>query len=175
MYSNASTFKKYNLVYNYAILALTGDDILPQSYDQVLVALLYVMSGPMLIGILIGNFTDIVYVLTSNERKKNDEVDMIETLMFGLQLPENIQNRVNEYYDMISDSTYFIDSKAFEMLNETMRDSIIMYKAEKSVSKIPFIKNTADEQVKALLLHLEIEYFQSGDLILKQGEIGHKF
>ena len=170
-----SVYEKYNLINYYAISSLIGADIIPQSESQLLAAVLLIVLGPILIGILIGEFADVISVLTSTARHKNEQIDMINSAMFYLKLSEDMRNRINEYYDMISESHYYYEKEAFKGLNDHLRETIIMFKAQKEISKISFINDTSSEIIKVLLLNLEIEYFLAGDIILKQGEIGHKF
>ena len=105
-YGNLSTLEYYCLVYYYAIVTLIGADILPTSSTELLAALFLVFIGSVLIGILIGQFTNVLLDLISKETQRNDDYDMIDSTMFWLKLPLEIQNRVKDYYDMIVESNY---------------------------------------------------------------------
>ena len=76
---------------------------------------------------------------------------------------------------MTTDSTQHYDKRAFEHLNNFLQEQIVLLKSRETISRISFIDINKEEKLKALVLNLEIEHFQSGDIVLKQGEYGHKF
>lgn len=76
---------------------------------------------------------------------------------------------------MTTDSTQYYDKRAFEHLNNFLQEQIILMKSRETISRISFIDINKEEKLKALALNLEIEHFQSGDIVLKQGDYGHKF
>ena len=94
--------------------------------------------------------------------------------MFSLQLPIELQNRVNEYYDITTESTLNYDKKAFDMLNHFLREKIVLIKSIHTFKGIWKINDKKKTKMKQIAEYLEIEHFQAGDIILKQGEIGDK-
>ena len=84
------------------------------------------MLGPVLIGILIGNFSNILYDLTKREKGKVELQDLIAHTMYSLRLPMEIQSRVNEYYDITTESTINYDKEAFSGLNHFLSMKIMM-------------------------------------------------
>lgn len=175
LHDSQGILSEYLLIYYYAVISLIGTDLIPVSESELLSCLFLLLLGPVMIGILIGQFSNILYDLTAKERQRTEVHDLIANTMYSLRLPIEIQNRVDEYYDITTESSIYYDQKAFDSLNYFLQDQIIIAKSKSTISKISFIDLQHQEKLKALILNLELQHFQSGDIILKQGEIGHKF
>ena len=170
-YSNQSTFEIYWLIYYYSIITLIGADIFPTNDTELFASALLVFIGSVLIGILIGQFTNVLLDLNSKETYQNEIYDMIDNTMFCLKLPLEIQNRIKEYYEMITESSYHYNKMSFSCLNSFYQDKIILQKSHETISQMPFMNTRSNEHLKAVIMNLEIESFQSGDIVLKQGTI----
>lgn len=77
-----------------------------------------------MIGAIIGEFSDLIFNLTKDERAKNEEIDLIAQVMQSIKLPEQIQNRVYALYEYQS-SSRFISSPQFYNLLSTEISSFL--------------------------------------------------
>ena len=74
---------------------------------------------------------------------------------------------------MITESNYYYEKRAFDSLNDFYQDKITLLKSHETISKMPFMNTNSNEHLKMVIMNLEIESFQSGDIILKQGTSYH--
>lgn len=52
---------------------------------------------------------------------------MVTGILTGLKVPENIQNRVFEYYELRNDNKYIRNDKFYEYLNENLKKIIVLF------------------------------------------------
>jgi len=81
--------------------------------------------------------------------------------MLSLRLPENIQDRVFDYYYEMSDSQY---------ISNSLTNTVNYYQTRIGIKKLKFLNSRTENQIDALWRDLELLYFLSGDIILKQGQ-----
>lgn len=55
---------RYLLFYYYSLLTLTGTELIPTTYIELLIAMIIVLSGTILLGIVIGEFTSLLSAIT---------------------------------------------------------------------------------------------------------------
>lgn len=109
---------------------------------------------------MIGEFASLLSAMNKTDRIKNEEVDIISSIMVSLRLPEEIQDRVFEYHDGINDSQY--------VPNEHTK-LIKYFQTRVGLNKISFLNSKNPLEFESFCENLEVCYFLSGDIILKQG------
>jgi len=87
-------FEEYLLNYYYSTLVVIGIDFLPTNNTEILVWIFLTLSGPVIIGIVIGQFTAHIETMTKQEREKNDEIDLVNTVLWSLRIKEQLKLKV---------------------------------------------------------------------------------
>ena len=96
-----------------------------------------------------------------------EQMDLIESVMFNLHTPENIQNRVSEYYNNIVDSNFLGSAKLYELLSDCKSDFVKIFQI--------FTSQNQQEEIEHFVTHLKLSFCLPGDIILKQGGNNNKF
>ena len=91
-------FAIYNVFFYYSILTLVTNELMPIDNTEILFAVFILLTGSLVIGVLIGEFSSIMNDMSENQNRLNEEQDMITSMMIGLKLDEEIQINVHEYY-----------------------------------------------------------------------------
>jgi hypothetical protein len=74
------------------MLLMVGNDVLPTSGYEILVGTLVIISGSIVIGTIIGQFSTILGEMSKKARNLNEEFDMITSIMTGLKVPNELQD-----------------------------------------------------------------------------------
>lgn len=172
---NGSNFDQYLLVYYYATQITAGADVFPTNYHELLICIFLLLFGAIIIGFVIAQFSELLENHTRRQRFKTEEIDAIQSVMFHLRISEKTQRKVLEYYDMIMDSPFDHNEKAFQSLNHSIRELIVLFQANESIKKLSFIHKNNLEIVTLLSHNMKIESFQAGDIIIKQNNQSYKF
>lgn len=159
---------RYNLYYYYAAILLAGNDVLPQEFGELMVLIVLVFVSTIIIGMIIGEFSSLFSALTRKERLKNEEFDILSTLMVSLQLPESLQDRVLEYYDEITEMQY-VNPQVYTLMSILQSDKVKLFQLRMTIANVPFINKKNSYQIQMFTRHLEFSYYLAGDIILKQG------
>ncbi|CAI2367246.1 unnamed protein product [Moneuplotes crassus] len=174
LYTENNVFSEYFLIYYYSLTSLIGADLLPSTFTELYSGILLYILGPIMFGILIGNFSNILYDFTKAERESMEVLDMITQTMFSLRLPIDMQNRVSDFFDIVTQSRMEYNKKAFKSLNHALSNKILVTQCSNTFSQF-WEKGTPQERnIRKIAGYLEISHFQMGDIILKQGEKGGK-
>jgi len=82
----------------YSVLTLVTNELMPTTNIEILSAICILLTGSLVIGILIGEFSSIMSDMSETANRQNEELDMMTSVMMGLKLPEEIQLNVLDYY-----------------------------------------------------------------------------
>lgn len=97
----------YWIMFYYGSLFLMSNDPCPMNTTEIIVCTFFVLLGSITLGLLIGNFSDLINNITKKARVEAEKVDFIHQMMFTLKLPEEIQNRILEYHENINSNALF--------------------------------------------------------------------
>jgi hypothetical protein len=61
---------------------------------------------------------------------------MISSIMTSLKVPETIQSRVLEYYELKNDLRYIRNENFYELLNDSLTKTIKLYQTEEAIRNI---------------------------------------
>ncbi|CAI2367321.1 unnamed protein product [Moneuplotes crassus] len=153
-------YRRYFLFNYYSAIILLGSEILPTNNTELLIATLLVFLCTIFIGIVIGEFASLLSAMSKTDRVKNEEIDIISSIMASLRLPEEIQDRVFEYHDGINDSQY-VPNEHTKLMK--------YFQTRAGLKKISFLNPKNPLEFESFCENLEVCYFLSGDIILKQG------
>lgn len=153
----AEPFSRYVLFYYYAMVILAGNEVLPADNTQVLVLTLMVFLGTIIIGLVIGEFASLLASITKKERQISEEIDIINTVMLNLRIPENIQNRVLEYYDNLGESQFIHKNEVYTLLSPPLVLVIKMFQVHISVNGLGFLNTKDFRQIEYFCSNLEVK------------------
>lgn len=145
--------------------------MLPTNYIELMTWLFLVFVGTIFVGILIGEISSILSAYTRIEREKNEEFDMVNTVMVNLKINDNLKTRVLEYYDELKKASFIDSPEMYKVLPKSLWDLIKEFQIYSTVRKLNFINITNQIQIFKLVKHIQIWYYLSGEVILKQGKI----
>ena len=128
-------------MFYYGVLTLVANELIPTSSTEVITAFVLVFGGSVIIGITIGEFAALLSAITKKERERNEEMDIVNSVMLNLRIPEHVQNRVVEYYDEMIKAMFIKNENIYTKLNLSLSDIIKMYQMEKSIKNLNFIKH----------------------------------
>ena len=118
----------YLLYYMYGVLVMVGSDLYPTQFIELMTWIFFVFAGAIAVGLIIGEFSSILSAITSREREKNEELDIVSSVLISLRLPEDIQVRVLNYYEEMVKADYIIhDFQIYSWLSPHLSNTIKLY------------------------------------------------
>jgi hypothetical protein len=163
------------MFYYYAILTLTGSEILPTNTIELHIATLIVFMGTIVFGLVIGEFSAILSSITAKNRAVSEEIDLISSTMLLLRIPEDIQNRVLDYYDEVVKADFVNDSNFYDLLSPHLGNAIKLFSIKKTLKSLSFMDINNIREVESFASKCEIKFYLGGEIILKQGSSNDYF
>jgi hypothetical protein len=180
--------ESYFTAFYYGCLALFGNEIYPTRQYETLVVALFNLSGSIIVGLLIGEFSALILKMNLIERKEIAKKNFMHEIIKQLKLSFEFRNRIYDYYDRVSSfniDRQFVFCHSRKVLQTTFRER---HRKDQIVSKINnnsfqserfVLEGGLFEQDKNeiffFLRKVKIAIFLEGDVILKQGDIATKF
>jgi flagellar motor component MotA len=85
------------MVFYYAILLIVGGEICPISITQTVIASLVIIIGSIVTAFIFGNMAAIMATINKKDSHFTETMDLVQTIMRTMKLPEKIQNQVITY------------------------------------------------------------------------------
>jgi len=95
--------------------------------------------------------------------------------MLNLRIPEDVQNRVLEYYDEVTKAMYVKNTGVYSYLSTNMSDFVKLYQVRESIMNLSFINYSNKRQVESFVSKMQVSFYLPGDIIVKQGQKTTKF
>jgi len=90
-------FDKYSFsIYN-AILQLCGNDISPPNIYMIWTGIFSLITGALMNANIFGTITSIFQSMNRRAQKFQEQIDMVNTNMKNMKLPEDIQTEIREF------------------------------------------------------------------------------
>ena len=154
---------------------LVGAEILPSNNLEQITAVFLVLCGTIFLGTVIGEFTFLLSSFTKSQREQSEELDIISQSMLNLRIPEDIQTRVLDFYEKMSEARYIKEARTYDMLSPNLTNYLKTFQIFDSLKNIKILDDTNKRQVYNFISKVEISYFLSGDIIIKEGNYNDTF
>ena len=114
-------YQTYVILFYYACLALLGNDYVPTDTYEIMLAFVLVLVGAISIGVIIGQFSQLLSDADKAKRRKNDQYDRLTSKMTNLRVPEEIYSRITEYYEEKGKIRFISDRNVYKFFNKTIK------------------------------------------------------
>lgn len=163
------------MFYYYGVLSLVGNELLPTKPTEIFMATTLVIVGAIVIGLTIGEFSAIITAITARDRAKNEELDIVNSVMFSLRLPENMQHRALEYYEELVKADFIKESNFYSHLSPHLSNVVKLFQIKKTMKELSFMNIENIREVESFASKCDINFYLGGDIILKQGGHNDRF
>ena len=89
--------------------------------------------------------------------------------MLNLRIEEDLQDRVFAYYEEMNGSSFVSNNSFYEMVSNSQSDLIKMFQINQSINLVSFLNQFNLRQVEDFIRNIEVWFYLTGDIILKQG------
>lgn len=159
------------------LLMIIGDGIRPQSSLQFIYASVLMMVGIVVIAIIIGEVTVLVQKFSHAKTQYELKVERVAECMGNLNLPQDLQNRVQEYYKFMWDAHRTTDAKPAPFLKDlspALRDEVDLYLKRQLLDKTELFRDAPLHYLRELVRCLVHAIYLRGDFIMREGEKGEE-
>jgi hypothetical protein len=91
---NSNNLDEYVINFYYAALVVIGAELLPTNQLELSSAIAMCILAPLIIGVIIGEFTEHIGNITRRQSRKSEQIDDMNTILYSLRINEGIQERI---------------------------------------------------------------------------------
>mmetsp|Transcript_14629 Transcript_14629/g.14257 ORF Transcript_14629/g.14257 Transcript_14629/m.14257 type:complete len:161 (+) Transcript_14629:166-648(+) len=117
------SLSQYFVVFYYAILTMTGNEVSPQTTLQTVVAAIIIIIGAIVSAFIFGNMAAIMATMNKKSTHFDEQLDLVTATMRQMKLPEDMQSQVLKFMTHIQNSPDLHQDleKFFAILNEPLK------------------------------------------------------
>ncbi|XP_065281557.1 potassium/sodium hyperpolarization-activated cyclic nucleotide-gated channel 1-like [Dermacentor albipictus] len=131
-------------------------------------------SGTVGYALLLGLCASTIQTMDYSRRLLREKLKEVEDYMQCQKFPTKLRSRMRDYFENRYEGRVFDEAKILASLSEPLREEIVNHSIRTTVRTVPFFAQSEPTFVAELVSRLRHEFFQPGDLIVKQDTVGHK-
>ncbi|XP_077554231.1 potassium/sodium hyperpolarization-activated cyclic nucleotide-gated channel 3-like [Haemaphysalis longicornis] len=131
-------------------------------------------SGTVGYALLLGLCASTIQTMDYSRRLLREKLKEVDDYMHCQKFPRKLRSRMRDYFENRYEGRVFDEAKILASLSEHIREEITNHSIRTTVRTVPFFAQSDPTFVAELVSRLRPEFFQPGDVIVKQGTVGHK-
>ena len=165
-----------SLYYVVTTLSTVGyGDITPNTTGGRLLAMVTMMIGVGIFGIIIGNITRYFSEADRYKEQNREKIQDLTNFMRHYEVPDHIQEVALDYYGhLLTERLSDNDDKIIAELPASLQEEMRAYMNVKLIGGLSIFQNCTPECLKTVAQALEQKYFSPGQQAINKGEIGHE-
>ncbi|RXN18137.1 potassium sodium hyperpolarization-activated cyclic nucleotide-gated channel 1-like protein [Labeo rohita] len=168
---NATVGEKYSFGVFRALSHMTAI-----SYDEVelWIVMTSIVSGALMYTVMVANTAAMMTDVDITARAYKNKMNHLEDYMTFMKLPKALRMRINNYFQARYAGKWYDEKDVLKWVSSSLREEILMTMCSSHVRKVPFFRNCDINFINAILLELQYEVFQEGDIIIRQNTPGDR-
>ncbi|KAL1416038.1 hypothetical protein MTO96_028377 [Rhipicephalus appendiculatus] len=131
-------------------------------------------SGTVGYALLLGLCASTIQTMDYSRRLLREKLKEVEDYMQCQKFPSKLRSRMRDYFENRYEGRVFDEAKILASLSDPLREEIVNHSIRTTVRTVPFFAQSEPTFIAELVSRLRHEFFQPGDLIVKQDTVGHK-
>ncbi|MBT3272560.1 MAG: cyclic nucleotide-binding domain-containing protein [Spirochaetales bacterium] len=148
-------------------------DRTPIGRIEILYVILIEILGAGMYGLVIGNIANLIANIDVAKTQYKEKLDKINTFLKYRNIPYNLQNKINNYYNYLWESRRGYDeSSVLGDLPDPLKESVSLFLNKDIIEKVPIFEAASEDLIKDVIMNMEPVVFTPGDYIVRAGEVG---
>ncbi|KAF0683682.1 Aste57867_24244 [Aphanomyces stellatus] len=132
--------------------------------------------GLVLMAVIFGDVGDLIANYYEDQNNYRQKMESLLTSMNLMHLPNELQNRINEYYETMYDryGTLNGDTVVFtQELSKNLSTEVELYLRMGMITRSPMFRLCSPEFVQELVMKLGFQVYLTDDFVVARGEVGY--
>ena len=148
-------------------------DIVPTEPAQTVFVIFIELLGAAMYGMIIGNIANLIANIDIAKSQYRDKLDKINAFLNYRNIPHDLQQKINDYYNYLWESRRGYDESAvIEDLPFALKTTVSLQINREIIEKVPLFQTAGEDLIREIVLNLTPVVFTPGDLIVTAGEVG---
>ncbi|KAG9410486.1 hypothetical protein AC1031_018526 [Aphanomyces cochlioides] len=165
----------YVLGFYYTLTTLMGQSIPLRTETQYIFSCLVIVVGALLMAMVFGNVSDLISNFNESPNNYRKKMEQLLSSMNLMHLPLDLQNRINEYYQVMWERHGTLDGQPLVFTNELSKNLAVeveLFVRMDMINRVPVFQKCSKKVVQDLVMKLDLQVYLAGDYIVVKGEVG---
>lgn len=174
--SNKDPLHLYFASYYMSILVVMGQNITIYDDTEYVFCILVMVLGAVLMAVVFGNVAILIANYYESQSSHQKKMEWLFASMNRMQLPNDLQNRINDYYQAMWERHGTLDGAVTAFIPELSRNlayEVELFLRMDMINRAPIFQSCSAKVVQELVMELELQVFMPGDYIVVRGEVGN--
>ncbi|XP_067402519.1 potassium/sodium hyperpolarization-activated cyclic nucleotide-gated channel 3-like [Emydura macquarii macquarii] len=141
----------------------------PTGVAEVWVTITSAVSGYLLYMSVIANVATQLSHADPTANAYRDKMNDIQEYMSYRKLPQDLCQRIFTYYDIRYQGRWYNEEEILNEMSEPLKEEVKHHLCARLVKKVPLFQHCDLNFLNAVIMHLNIELFQPGEVIIVEG------
>lgn len=149
-------------------------DITPLNVPQIAYTIVIEIIGVGMFGYMIGNIASLLANIDIARSKYQEKINRLNLFMEYRGIPIALRQKLRRYYRYMWESRRGYDENLLlKDLPSALQKELAMHIHAEVLEKIPIFRGAEDGFIKEIVMKLVPAMFTPGDIVFREGEIGH--
>lgn len=149
-------------------------DITPMNVPQIAYTIVVEIIGVGMFGYMIGNIASLLANIDIARSKYQEKINRLNLFMEYRDIPIALRQKLRRYYRYMWESRRGYDENLLlKDLPSALQKELAMHIHAEVLEKIPIFRGADDGFIKEIVMKLVPAMFTPGDVVFREGEIGH--
>ncbi|EQC34645.1 hypothetical protein SDRG_07966 [Saprolegnia diclina VS20] len=165
----------YVLGFYFVLTTVMGQNSLLQTQTEYVYACMLIVIGSVLMATVFGNVANLISNFYENQNNYKKKMEKLLGSMNLMKLPLDLQNRINEYYQVMWERHGTLDGQPLLFTKELSRNlsvEVELYLRMDMINSVPVFQRCSKKVVQEIVMRLQLQVYLPGDYIVVKGEIG---
>lgn len=174
--NNPDPVHLYFASYYLSILVVMGQNITIYDDTEYIFCIFVMVFGAVLMAVVFGNVAILIANYYENQSSHQKKMEWLFASMNRMKLPNELQNRINDYYQAMWERHGTLDGAVTAFIPELSRNlayEVELFLRMGMINRAPIFQNCSAKVVQELVMELELQVFMPGDYVVVRGEVGN--
>ena len=157
----------------WAVLLLLGNDVHPFNNGTTALSVMMLLVGSFLYAAVFGIVAALMNALQAKDLVFRNKIDSINDIIRYLNMPEELGERVRQYYEYLWIRYRDLDTGLDEFtkgLPSSLRDEVLLFMHSDLLRKVPLFKSVEPIVVLEVVRHMKTVLALPGDIVIRKGD-----
>ncbi|KAG7400451.1 hypothetical protein PHYBOEH_005826 [Phytophthora boehmeriae] len=159
-----------SLYWSFGLMSASSEPEFPKTTAQCFFSVITMSTGFFLFAYVIGNFTDIIELTSSETREFNAKMGAVRQMLNHFQLPEALQERLKTYYLFKRFHTITQEHLLVHCLPPSLLTDIRLVHLKRMIEKVEFLSGMEGSVTRMLVSQFTQVLISRGEFVCKMGE-----
>ncbi|MGH0130023.1 UNVERIFIED_CONTAM: hypothetical protein FKN15_041013, partial [Acipenser sinensis] len=146
----------------------------PTGEAELWVVMTSMVSGALMYTMMVANVAAMMTNVDAASKAYRSKFNHLEDYMSYRKLPKNLRSRISTYYQARYQGKWFDEREILNVLSESLKVEILGNLCADLVKTVPMFQGRDINFINAVLLKLQCEVFQEGDIIIREKAAGDR-